>query len=271
MRSTSSAILFVATLMIGLLSIYVGLKVTPLINSSSSMMSFEGSPEPMDGDDARTSSSFKLPFPVFVASLPKSATSTIYKYFLCGGQKSGHTWFKSTDKGTNETKVIRAGSCMKQNVLDNRPIFEGCGEENYDIWADVGIARPNLGPLGCYFPEIDGLEEIHRYHPTATIAFGIRNSTNWAQSAKRWGSGSMVQRWRACNFTGFIDTSFEGMKKFYEWHIQHVRDFMATHPSMTYLEFRIEDPDVGSILEAKTGVSASCWGHENKSKQRKRS
>ena len=44
-----------------------------------------------------------------------------------------------------------------------------------------------------------------------------------------------------------------------------VREFAATHPRNTLLEFAIEDEptEVGAQLEAATGIRAACWGHAN--------
>jgi hypothetical protein len=47
------------------------------------------------------------------------------------------------------------------------------------------------------------------------------------------------------------------------WQIQHVRDFAAAHPSMTFLEVSLEDNATASILEERIGIPASCWGKHN--------
>jgi hypothetical protein len=57
----------------------------------------------------------------------------------------------------------------------------------------------------------------------------------------------------------------------YEWQVAYVRKFAKDHPSITYIEIQLEDPEAGYILEDYIGIPAKCWGHSNKgSKRRKR-
>lgn len=74
----------------------------------------------------------KVPYPIFIPSLPKSGTTTTHRYFECGGQKSAHL------AGRNETNdsIFRIGRCAQKNVEAGKPPFEGCGD--YDVWSDTG-------------------------------------------------------------------------------------------------------------------------------------
>jgi len=58
----------------------------------------------------------KVPVPIFVPSLPKSGTSTVHKYFRCGGQKSAHLF-------ANRKKI---GSCVEQELKQGIPPFTTC-------------------------------------------------------------------------------------------------------------------------------------------------
>jgi hypothetical protein len=51
--------------------------------------------------------------------------------------------------------------------------------------------------------------------------------------------------------------------RFYDWHTEHVRSFAAAHPSMTYIEVKLESDDTAQILEDQIGIPAQCWGHSN--------
>mgnify|MGYP005849541209 CR=1 FL=1 len=75
----------------------------------------------------------KVPYPVFIPSLPKSGTTTTHRYFECGGQKSAHLAGRDEEKDT----MFRIGSCAQKNVLDGRPPFEDCGD--YEVWSDTGV------------------------------------------------------------------------------------------------------------------------------------
>ena len=73
----------------------------------------------------------KVPYPIFVPSLPKSGTTTTHKYFSCGGQNSVHLAARTEDS------IFKVGRCAQRNVEEGRPPFAGCG--NYDVWTDTGM------------------------------------------------------------------------------------------------------------------------------------
>jgi hypothetical protein len=75
----------------------------------------------------------KVSYPIFVTSLPKSGTTSIWKYFKCGHQLSCHNWIQKID----DTKSSIAGICIEDNILHHRPPFENCGR--YDVYTDTGV------------------------------------------------------------------------------------------------------------------------------------
>ena len=92
----------------------------------------------------------KLPHPIVVTSLPKSGTTSIWKYFVCGGQEASHGWItrnspvKKAKRGTKRwvaktstTKPELAGMCIHDNIKRGRPPFHNCGE--YDVFTDSGV------------------------------------------------------------------------------------------------------------------------------------
>ncbi|GAX28882.1 hypothetical protein FisN_20Lh185 [Fistulifera solaris] len=200
----------------------------------------------------------KVPFPIFVASLFKSGTTTINAYFQCGGQRSVH-W--ETDDGE------RTGKCLYENVRDGKDPFAGCGD--YDVWTDNSFIR---APSLCWDPSVTSLDAIYQAYPNATILLTVRDSLAWTRSVIRW--GKLFQRLRTClnlwpNQPQKSPLDVEDLRNFYWWQIQHVRDFAAAHPSMTFLEVGLEDSATASILEEKIGIPASCWGkHNENDKQR---
>ena len=109
----------------------------------------------------------KVPFPIFVASLPKSGTTSIARMFYCGNVSTAHT-FANTQDG----QQVRIGECYQKNVGLSRPPFEGCG--NYDVWSDNGFIRGRR----CYYPSIHGLSEYYKHYPNATILLVKRKITN---------------------------------------------------------------------------------------------
>lgn len=73
----------------------------------------------------------KVPLPIFVPSLPKSGTTTVHKYFRCGGQRSAHHIYRIDGQVKN-----KIGRCVKRNIKNGLLPFQGCGR--YDIWTDTG-------------------------------------------------------------------------------------------------------------------------------------
>ena len=196
----------------------------------------------------------KLPFPIFVASLFKSGTTTVHSYFTCGGQRSVH-WKNADQQST--------GKCIRQNLLQEaRDPFQGCGE--YDIWSDHAVLQP---PDLCWDPSVHGLEAIYKAYPNATILLTVRDSNKWLNSVIRW--GKLLDKLRGCrdlwplqNKTRRLTT--RDIRDFYEWHQQHVRRFVALHPSMTFVQVDLESSETASILEERVGIPAPCWGHYNR-------
>lgn len=200
----------------------------------------------------------KLPFPIFVASLFKSGTTTIHAYFQCGGQRSVH-W--KNDKGE------RTGKCLYDNFRDGTDPFAGCGD--YDIWTDNSFI---LAPSICWDPSVTSLNAIYQAYPNATILLTVREAFSWTNSVIRWGNlfkwlTSCHELWPEQPQKPQLDV--EDIRQFYLWQIQHVRDFAAAHPSMTFLEVSLEDNATASILEERIGIPASCWATHNKNDKSK--
>lgn len=84
----------------------------------------------------------KVPLPVFMTSLSKSGTTSLFKFFKCGGLKASHQYVVRP----GETKSSLTGECMEQNFLKDAPPFQGCGE--YDIFTDTGVS------ISCIFPAV---------------------------------------------------------------------------------------------------------------------
>jgi hypothetical protein len=148
---------------------------------------------------------FKLPLPIFVLNLPKSGTQSIYDYFAkCGSGNGGgigkhwvaHYWIQRF-----QSKV---GRCLADNVWNDRPMAQGCGEaklSGYAIYTDAGLMWSEEGGIDnknnqtlssssstrkCFFPGVHGLENIAKYYPHATILHFPRNVTQWVESSSHW-------------------------------------------------------------------------------------
>ncbi|CAB9496341.1 expressed unknown protein [Seminavis robusta] len=199
-----------------------------------------------------TSVKLKVPTPVLVPSLPKSGTTSIWKYFLCGLGKgqAAHQWGSIA----NGTAQVRLGKCFQANIKKHRPLLQGCGD-SYKVWTDAGF----LSPGSCFYPSIHGgLEALYESYPQATILNIVRNTDAWVNSTSEF--NNLWTRWgEKCDKFPGPKATREDYTKFYDGHTEMIRQFAKEHPSMTYLEIPLESPDTGKMLEEATGVNQSCW------------
>lgn len=195
----------------------------------------------------------KVPFPIFVASFHKSGTTTMHDFFQCGGQRSIH--HKTEEKG-------HLGRCLYENIRDGKDPFADCGD--FDVWTDNALI---LGQSLCWDPAVYSLDAIYQAYPNATLILTVRESFSWVGSIVRW--DNLFELMSSCHALwpeqppNKSPLDVEDIRQFYLWQIQHVRDFAAAHPSMTFLEVGLKDNATASILEERVGIPASCWGKQN--------
>ena len=189
-----------------------------------------------------------IPLPVLVASLFKSGTTSLHSYFQCGRQRSVHYF------GENQ---LRTGLCMLLNVSKRRDLLYNCGD--YDIWTD------NNAMDGCWDPSVYALDAFYNSFPSGTIILSTRDPDDWVNSVERW--GGLMAHLKQCKHLWpqqpKRNLTTADIREFYLWQIDHVRQFAAAHPSLTYIEFALNDIDAGFLLEEKIGIPSSCWGQQN--------
>lgn len=210
----------------------------------------------------------KVPYPIFVASLPKSGTTSTARYFTCGRIWTAHTFVKI--KKANGTKQKqRLGECWQSNVQAGEPPLQTCGR--YKVWSDAGHPRT------CFYPSIHGLDDFYRAYPNSTILLVTRNSTAWAKSLLQWNQGNLVKNWQQCSdFFPNSNTNNNKLQQkhhepvtekdledFYHSHAQRLHDLATQYPSLTFVEVALEDKHIGQKLQDTFGIPAHCWGHRN--------
>jgi hypothetical protein len=221
----------------------------------------------------QSTATIKVPHPIFVANLPKSGTSSIHKYFNCGGVPSSHTYAPAllnvtagnNNSTTTTTFSQRIGVCMENNIRMGQPPFRHCSGIDTLVWADCGYVRGRH----CFYPSVHALDEIYRSYPNSTVLLVTRDVDSWYGSLARHAGGSLVRRWMTCDITGggveraagnaSSPSSAEAqLKQFYVAHRDRIRRFARRHPSITYVELSLQE-DTGRQLEAAIGIPASCW------------
>jgi hypothetical protein len=124
--------------------------------------------------------------------------------------------------------------------------------------------------MTCFEPVFHGgLDNFHHYHPTGTLMMTVRRVDDWLASIIKYvGLGNRFRN--TCKGPGYFATHWanknvtnDDLVKFYNDHLQAVRDFAAAHPSLTYIELSLESNETGAILESLTGITSECWGDRN--------
>ena len=113
----------------------------------------------------------------------------------------------------------------------------------------------------CIFPQIRYLPELYKAAPNAIWILPFRNVTGWIRSINNWDYRvaktirERMEQW--CKFPDLNFTRSEQAKKektdaefeaLYCNHVHHVRNFVHNHPSLSLIEYRLEDENVEKIL-----------------------
>jgi hypothetical protein len=122
----------------------------------------------------------------------------------------------------------------------------------------------------CFEPVFHGgLDNFYRNHPEGTLVLTTRNVEDWVESIN--GYHDLGYRFKTtCRKPGYFETHWSNknvtdadLAQFYLDHVQAVRDFATSHPSLTYIEVSLESEDTGKILESLTGIWSFCWQQRN--------
>lgn len=229
--------------------------------------------------------------PVLYLGVPKAGSSSLFHFFL--GRKRNASHWRCPDAALLQRKDeasspedskdenLYCGLCIRNAIQRGLPPLASCG--NYQYWGQLDYdagSTPN-DPTGCYWPQLDALEQIHEEQPNATFILTFRNMTQWVNSLERWGTqkkGGIALATRLiehCHLTdGLVDETLEhrsdtassllqAMPNFFCQHISRVRKFVAQHPTHSLVELNIEDPNAGDYLARVFGGSSDHWQKYN--------
>jgi len=223
-------------------------------------------PDPKSDVDSRIE--IKIPYPVIVVGLAKSGTSSVEKFFRCGGVSSISHYYCDVTPTSNSGGIKQhyCGLCMKAAVEAGCAPLASCG--GYDVWAQIE-ALPNkkmvqvMGKAICYFPQREALEAIHAESPNATFVLPIRPTDDWISSVDRWGNLRSFLREACGDLIGGRRGSNADLRRFYEGHSELVRNFVKRHPSHALVQLDVGNGNEGSVLEEAFGIDSHCWGRAN--------
>jgi len=219
---------------------------------------------------------------VFVTSLPKSGATSVHEYFACGGVPSFHRTTHACRGRQSECHSL--ADCIRDNRQRNRPPFQSCGEyyyyyeddsKNYTTSTRVFSDTGHEDSDSCFLPSWSALDEIHQAYPTATWLHVVRDLAAWHASVSRHRQAAIVRHWKKCQAAAPASddstavfsllgqnnaTAAEALTAFYKAHAARIRHFVATHPSLTYVQVSLQDPAIATQLQQEFGVAATCWG-----------
>lgn len=234
--------------------------------------------------------------PVLVLGLPRSGSLAIHNFFTCNDIKSSHYCCDADPSSEQETPrsqfpcrddQVTCGACVLDNMKEENPPFQGCG--NYNVWSQFDVETTE--PYSWFLPQHFTLPLLHQSHPHAAIILNYRGDPGvWADSVLHWHSVttrifhsfnlSMIEEKDVSPVPDEItkETLMDGMqttlnrvmdeeehkrkrdllKKVFLHHLDKVRKWARAygHPLM---EINVDDPNVGNDLGQAFKMSASCW------------
>jgi hypothetical protein len=209
-------------------------------------------PEPTPKNESPKLPSFQLP--ILVMGMPKTGTTSIQRFFQCNRTDVSH-WMCSV-KDRNE--LTMCGKIIQSNIEQGLPPFHTM---NHAVYAQMDYVDYDGS---CYFPQVEALEELHKYYPNATMILNTRNITKWVASVRNY--HQMGQRFVSCNMTGLpsgVGDRDKELIEFVERHYENIRRFVRRHPSHRLVEIDIESDESADIMTKTFHVPAHCWGHAN--------
>lgn len=208
-------------------------------------------------------SDLKLPTPIIVMGMMKAGTTSIYGYFRCGlDPKTSKLSHYDCRPGKDPQKIgMACGKRIRRNLTKmRRAAFDSM--DNFTLYAEIDGQEMSGGMT---LPQWDYIEQIYEHFPSATWILNVRSPEKWLNSVDRW--LDLRQR--------FIDNPYlpdlprgvgrddKDMIRFYLRQAERIREFCASHPSLSCVEVPIDSPDAGAIMEEAFGIPKQCYGNRN--------
>jgi len=207
-----------------------------------------------------------LPKPYINVGLPKMGTTSLHKFFSCGGLSSTHYYCHPNPikkLGRKGLLNAKCASMLEKASLARLPPLS-FAIKNYNM-SDAYMQLDD----GHYFPQVELLDEIVEGYPNATLFLTFRNMSAWYKSLSNWPpkkKPKLSDRLKMLDIKGLPKGKGKDVYELSDWyckHVQRVRDLVAQDPSHTLVEVDIQDPDMGQWLESIFSIKKRCWGQVN--------
>lgn len=228
---------------------------------------------------------------ILVMGLPRSGAEAIHEFFQCAGLTSSHYCCDATGRSHFPCEKT-CGSCVHENMLHERPAFEGCGTSQvyagFEVETDI--------PFGYFLPQRFALPILHESDPHAVWILNTRrDAETWAANILHWFSRTnrILNSFGVPYYTDLGDikdtlqqevteetlyseldralqranneTEHERRRnaliEIYKSHSDRIRRFVRHNPSHALIEVSVDDFKTPTILAKALGleVSANCW------------
>lgn len=182
---------------------------------------------------------------------------------------------------------MTCGSCVLENMQEERPPLEGCG--GYQVWSQFDVETSD--PFSWFLPQHHALPLLHDSYPNAAIILHRRQKAeDWAESILHWHSVTtrlfetfQLDMIRAkdlapvpnkITYKSLLSDMQDSLNRVMsedEWKRKHkllvrvynqhtlkVKQF-ADEYNHPFLEVIVDDDSLGTKLEEAFQLSASCW------------
>lgn len=133
---------------------------------------------------------------VLVMGLPRSGSIAVHDFFICNKVPSSHYCCDTSGSTFGENKKTRTefpcgkdqtpcGDCVLQNMQNEWPPLEGCGD--YHVWSQFDVETTE--PYSWFLPQHFALPLLQDAYPRATVILNRRRDAGvWADSVLHWHS-----------------------------------------------------------------------------------
>lgn len=207
-------------------------------------------------------SELKVQTPIIVMGMMKAGTTSIYSFFRCGlDPKSSKLSHYDCRPGRNPKKIIMSCGRRMRTNLKTRRVEAFNSMDDFHLYSELDA----MERFGMTLPQYSFLQQIYDNFPNATWILNTRDAQKWLHSVDRW--RDLRQRFIDMHlwphFRRGLGTKDEEMIEFYNHQAQRVRDFVKEHPSIHFVEVKIDDDGAGQVMEDATGITRQCWGNKN--------
>ncbi|KAL9187555.1 hypothetical protein ACHAXT_001658 [Thalassiosira profunda] len=206
---------------------------------------------------------------------PKVGSLTLYEFLKSSPVINASHFWPCGGKDVYG-KPLPCAACIKSSIERGLPPLKTCGDFGaYTQLDNTPFKRDNITNGTCTFPQISYLNEMYEEAPNAIFVLPFRNVSKWIRSL---GSFNSMRRrftkfceWPQYNFTKDAGKEDRDFERLYCQHVKHIRRFVVERPTLTLVEYAIDQKDAGRYLSSVIPhLNGSNYGHANSQNTKKK-